>query len=59
MFSVIELPGLKSEARATAAPASMSRRAGARLSCIRKKETPGRRMAAVSLAGQGGDARRR
>ncbi len=41
---------MKSVARATAAPASTSLRAGARLAIIRKNETPGSRTAAVSLA---------
>ena len=58
-FEVIELPGLKSEARATTAPASMSLRAGARLSCIRKNGTPGRRIAAVALPARACDPRSR
>ena len=46
----MELPGLKSVASATVAPSSMSLRAGAFLSCMRKKGTAGRSVATVELS---------
>ena len=50
-LSVGDVPGLKSVARATAAPASINRRAGAWDRLPRKIIVPGRSTATVELPG--------